>query len=311
VPRSLILATDPDREGEAISWHVLEALNQKRVLKGTRRSSASPSTPSPSTPCRRLMKPPRQIDQRAGRRLSGASRTRLSRRLHPVAGAVAQAPRRPLGRPRAVCRAAPGQRPRARDREAFVAREYWSLVATLLTTAAARAFEARLSRRRRQEDHAPRHRLPARKPKTSRKALEAARFKVAEVEAKPVRRNPQPPFRPRPCSRKPAASSASRRPTPCASRSASMKASISAARPPASSPICEPTACRSRSAITQARKVIGEELRQRLCAGRPPSVQVKAKNAQEAHEAIRPTDLGGCRPWSRAISSRIRPSSMS
>src|SRR5437867_393413 len=30
----LILATDPDREGEAISWHVIEALNEKRALKG-------------------------------------------------------------------------------------------------------------------------------------------------------------------------------------------------------------------------------------------------------------------------------------
>jgi DNA topoisomerase-1 len=30
----LILATDPDREGEAISWHILEILNQKKALKG-------------------------------------------------------------------------------------------------------------------------------------------------------------------------------------------------------------------------------------------------------------------------------------
>ena len=30
----LILATDPDREGEAISWHVVEALNARRALKG-------------------------------------------------------------------------------------------------------------------------------------------------------------------------------------------------------------------------------------------------------------------------------------
>ena len=36
----LILATDPDREGEAISWHIVEALRARR---------ASPSTPSPRT----------------------------------------------------------------------------------------------------------------------------------------------------------------------------------------------------------------------------------------------------------------------
>ena len=71
-----------------------------------------------------------------------------------------------------------------------------------------------------------------------------------------------------------------------------MKASISAARPPVSSPICEPTACRSTPrAITQARKVIGEDYGNAYVPDAPRQYQTKAKNAQEAHEAIRPTDL--------------------
>ena len=54
----------------------------------------------------------------AGRRLPGPPRAGLSGRLHPLAGAVAQAAGRALGRPRAVGGAAPGRRPRDRDRGA-------------------------------------------------------------------------------------------------------------------------------------------------------------------------------------------------
>jgi DNA topoisomerase IA len=71
-----------------------------------------------------------------------------------------------------------------------------------------------------------------------------------------------------------------------------MKASTSAARPPASSPICVPMASRSRNeAIAQARAVIGEDYGKNYVPDSPRQYQTKAKNAQEAHEAIRPTDL--------------------
>jgi DNA topoisomerase-1 len=53
-------------------------------------------------------------------------------------------------------------------------------------------------------------------------------------------------------------------------------------------------------------------IRRRYVPGAPRKYTVKAKNAQEAHEAIRPTDLSRLpKPWSRAISNPSRPSSTS
>ena len=97
----IILATDPDREGEAISWHVLEVLKAKKVLgaKPVQRVVFNAIT--------------KAAILEAMQRLPGAPRARLSRRLQPVAGALAQIARRPLGRTGAIRRPAPGLRPRA------------------------------------------------------------------------------------------------------------------------------------------------------------------------------------------------------
>src|SRR6266496_531443 len=104
----LILATDPDREGEAISWHVLEVMKEKRALKDQKieRVVFNAITKQAVTDA---MKAPRQID--------GAPRAGLPGRLHPLPRAVAQIARRAFGRPRAIGRAAAGLRPRTRNRK--------------------------------------------------------------------------------------------------------------------------------------------------------------------------------------------------
>ncbi len=286
----LILATDPDREGEAISWHVLEVLKEKRALKDQKieRVVFNAITKQAVTDAMKASAPDRR---RAGRRLYGAPRAGLSGRLHALAGAVAQTAGRALGGPRAVGRAAAGLRPRTRNREIRAAR---------ILVAGRDADDAARRQRSRRAWSAPTARrssgstsAPAPKPKTSRRRSRARELhgfdRRSQSRRAAIRRRPSPPRR---CSRKPAASSALRRRIPCGSRSGSMKASISAARPPASSPICEPTACRSTaSAITQARKVIGEDYGNAYVPDAPRQYQTKAKNAQEAHEAIRPTDL--------------------
>ena len=117
----LILATDPDREGEAISWHVLEVLKEKNALKKqtVERVVFNAITKQAVLDA---MKHPRSIDEalvdaylarRALDYLVGFT-------LSPVL--VAQAAGRALGRPRAVGGAAAGLRPRARDREVRRAR---------------------------------------------------------------------------------------------------------------------------------------------------------------------------------------------
>ena len=112
----LILATDPDREGEAISWHVLEVLQKKRVLKDKQVERVVFNAITKKA-ILEAMDNPRQLDAPLGRCLSGAPRSGLSRGLHPLARALAQTAGRPVRRPRAVGCAAPDLRPGNGDRD--------------------------------------------------------------------------------------------------------------------------------------------------------------------------------------------------
>ena len=235
----LILATDPDREGEAISWHVLEVLKEKKALKDheIERVVFNAITKQAVT---RGDEAPAQDRRRAGRRLSRPPRARLPGRLHALPRALAQAAGRPLGRPRAVGGAAAGLRPRAGDREirrranTGRSRRRWRPRATRPSR---RASPAPTARRSSASTSAP---APRRKPSPAIWKTRPSTSPMSRPSPRgAIRRRPSPP---RPCSRRPRASSASRRRTPCGWPSASMRASTSAARPSASSPICAPTA---------------------------------------------------------------------
>jgi DNA topoisomerase I len=137
----LILATDPDREGEAISWHVLEALKQKRAIKDQQieRVVFNAITKQAVT---EAMKHPRHIDQalvdaylarRALDYLVGFTLSPVLWRKLPGARSAGRVQSVAL---RLVC-------DRELEIEKFVTREYWSLVATLATPRA-ETFEARL-----------------------------------------------------------------------------------------------------------------------------------------------------------------------
>src|SRR5271166_6716137 len=137
----LILATDPDREGEAISWHVLEVLKQKKALTGQpiERVVFNAITKQAVT---EAMAHPRQIDQalvdaylarRALDYLVGFTLSPVLWRKLPGARSAGRVQSVAL---RIVC-------DRELEIEKFVAREYWSIVAHLKTQADA-PFSARL-----------------------------------------------------------------------------------------------------------------------------------------------------------------------
>jgi DNA topoisomerase I len=284
----LILATDPDREGEAISWHVLEVMKEKRALKDQKieRVVFNAITKQAVTDA---MKAPRQIDgalvdaymaRRALDYLVGFTLSPVLWRKLPGARSAGRVQSVAL---RLVC-------DRELEIEKFVPREYWSLVATL-TTPRGDAFEARLVG----ADGKKIQRLDigsGAEAEDFKKAIEAANFTVTTVEAKPARRNPQAPFT-----------------TSTLQQEASRKLGFAPAH---TMRIAQRlyegidiggettgliTYMRTDgvqidgSAITQARKVIGEDYGNAYVPDAPRQYQTKAKNAQEAHEAIRPTDL--------------------
>jgi DNA topoisomerase-1 len=285
----LILATDPDREGEAISWHVLEALRQKRAIKHQQieRVVFNAITKQAVT---EAMKHPRRIDQAlvdaylARRALDYLVGFTLSPVLWRKIRGARSAGRVQSVALRLVC-------DRELEIEKFVTREYWSLVATLATPRA-ETFEARLVG----ADGEKIQRLDIGsgvEAEAFKQALETAAFTVANVEAKPARRNPYPPFT-----------------TSTLQQEASRKLGFAPAHTMRiaqrlyegidigeSDTVGLITYMRTDGvqmadeAIASIRKLIGTEYGNPYVPEAPRRYQTRAKNAQEAHEAIRPTDV--------------------
>jgi DNA topoisomerase-1 len=284
----LILATDPDREGEAISWHVLEVLRQKKALNGqpVERVVFNAITKQAVTAA---MREPRRIDQalvdaylarRALDYLVGFTLSPVLWRKLPGARSAGRVQSVAL---RLVC-------DRELEIEKFVRREYWSLIATLATPRND-TFEARLVG----ADGKKLQRLDigsGAEAEAFKQALETALFSVAAVEAKPLKRHPQPPFT-----------------TSTLQQEASRKFGFAPAHTMrvaqrlyegvdvGGETVGLITYMRTDGvqiageAIQAVRRVIETDYGARYVPHAPRRYETKAKNAQEAHEAIRPTDL--------------------
>ncbi|WP_029076598.1 type I DNA topoisomerase [Kaistia adipata] len=283
----IILATDPDREGEAISWHVLEVLKQKRALKDkpVERVVFNAITKQAVL---EAMKNPRPIDEalvdaylarRALDYLVGFTLSPVLWRKLPGARSAGRVQSVAL---RLVC-------DRENEIEIFKPREYWSLVATLATPRGDE-FEARLVG----ADGKKISRLDvgtAEEAEAFRAALDAGRYTVAEIESKPAKRHPFAPFTTSTLQQE-----ASRKLGFAPNRTMQLAQRLYEGVDIGGETVGLITYMRTDGvdmapeAVDAVRGVIGQDFSARHLPGAPRKYQVKAKNAQEAHEAIRPTD---------------------
>jgi DNA topoisomerase-1 len=284
----LILATDPDREGEAISWHVLDVLNKKKAIGGkpVKRVVFNAITKSAVLDA---MKHPRDIDialvdaylaRRALDYLVGFNLSPVLWRKLPGARSAGRVQSVAL---RLVC-------DREAEIERFVSEEYWNLSA-VLKTPRGDEFEARLVSAEGKR-LTPKAIGNAEEANRLKALLDGASYRVESVEAKPTRRNPAPPFT-----------------TSTLQQAASSKLGFSASRTmQVAQKLYEGidiggetvgliTYMRTDGvqmapeAIDAARRAVASQFGERYVPEKPRLYSTKAKNAQEAHEAIRPTSF--------------------
>jgi len=284
----LYLATDPDREGEAISWHVLEVLGEKGGLKDidvkrvvfheiTKRAVSD------------AMAHPRDIDEalvnaylarRALDYLVGFTLSPVLWRKLPGAKSAGRVQSVAL---RLICE-------REAEIEVFRPQEYWTVDAGFATPEG-QPFTARLThldgRKLERMEIADEAAATA-----AVDAIEARAYRIESIEAKKVRRNPPPPFTTSTLQQE-----ASRKLRFGTSRTMQLAqrlyegVSLNGETVGLITYMRTDSVTLSQEAVQASRRLIEKDFGPRYLPETPRVYKTKAKNAQEAHEAIRPTDL--------------------
>ena len=287
--QQLILATDPDREGEAISWHIVDELKHRKALRDVPVKRVVFNEITKSAVLEAFEKP-RDLDQhlieaylarRALDYLVGFTLSPVLWRKLPGSRSAGRVQSVAL---RLICE-------REAEIEVFRPREYWSVTVDL-ETGAGSPFEARLTH------------LDGRKLDKFDLADEAAaqaavrtlesvdRIRVSDIEEKEARRNPSPPFTTSTLQQE-----ASRKLGFGATRTMRVAQSLYEGVELGGETVGLITYMRtdgvsmSQDAIGALRDVIGSRFGSSYLPNQPRVYKTKAKNAQEAHEAIRPTDF--------------------
>ena len=281
----LILATDPDREGEAISWHVLQVLKERHALGRVSVERVVFNAVTKSAVLDAIAHP-REINaelvdaylaRRALDYLVGFTLSPVLWRKLPGARSAGRVQSVAL---RLVCE-------REIEIEAFKAEEYWSIDADLRADAG--SFSARLTHL----DGKKLDKLSLKSEADAARAvaaIAARRFKVDSVESKPVKRHPSPPFITSTLQQE-----ASRKLGFAAKRTMQIAQQLYEGVDVGGEQVGLITYMRTdgltiaAEAIAEARQLIGQRYGARYVPAAPRAYVSKAKNAQEAHEAIRPT----------------------
>ena len=310
----VLLATDPDREGEVISWHLAQAL---KLGERTKRIEFHEITPRAVSAA---LSSPRPIDMN---RVNAQQARRVLDRIigYELSPLLWRKIRRGLSAGRVQSAALRLVVEREREIRAFVPEEYWTLEVNL-ATGAGEAFRAKVTSLSGRKLEIPNEAEAL----GYKEALGRAEFRVAAVRRKDKLRNPPPPFT-----------------TSTLQQEASRKLGFSPRRTMAlAQQLYEGLELGTEGSVglitymrTDAVRVAGEAqaeaaqfIRDRYgpayCPEKPPQYKTKALAAQEAHEAIRPTSVLR-RPeavkdylnrdqyrlyqliWARFVASQMRP----
>ncbi len=281
------LASDPDREGEAIAWHIVQELQRRKKLKvPVKRVVFNEITKSAVL---RAIETPRQIDmnlvdaylaRRALDYLVGFNLSPVLWRKLPGSKSAGRVQSVAL---RLVC-------DREKEIESFKSEEYWTISATL-ETAEKNSFTALLTHV--DDKKLDKFSCSNEAMRTSIKSLvERATYHVGSVEKKQVKRNPSPAFTTSTLQQE-----ASRKLGFSAKKTMKIAQELYEGIDVAGDTIGLITYMRTdgialaEEAISRIRTFIQEEYGQNYLPQRPRYYKNKVKNAQEAHEAIRPTDI--------------------
>ena len=278
---SLILATDPDREGEAISWHLQEALTKRKSIKKDTPVSRVTFNAITKSAVSHAMKNARQVDmplveaylaRRALDYLVGFNLSPVLWRKLPGSKSA--------GRVQSVCLRILTER--ETEIEAFRNREYWS-VRVVLASPRGQEYEARLiSLAGKKLDKFDLENQT--QAELAEQAISSRELKIKAVEAKPASRNPSAPFM-----------------TSTLQQEASRKLGMGARQTMSTAQRLYEAGYitymrtdgidMAPEAVTMARDAIKNRYGANYIPPNPRVYKNKAKNAQEAHECIRPTDM--------------------